>query len=232
MKKIFSLLILFVCAFSLYAQKDVTTFLGIPVDGSYANMKRQIVAKGFKPMGTGENEYLKGTFNGKDVSVYIVTNRDKVCRIMVSENGRCSESQIKINFNRLVKEFENSGRYIAASFESQEILDSEDIDYEMLVHSKSYDAAFMQAPDPTKIDTLAVQAQIREEMLKKFTPEQIEADSEEVQKELQNASMMIALEIMGKKSVWFRIFKEEYGSNFYINYFYDNEYNRSHGEDL
>lgn len=47
MKKILSLCIMALVAMNMFAQKDVTTFLGIPVDGSEAAMKQKLQVKGF-----------------------------------------------------------------------------------------------------------------------------------------------------------------------------------------
>ena len=38
------------------------------------------------------------------------------------------------------------------------------------------------------------------------------------------------MDLIAKKSVWFRI--NEMDGGYYINMFYDNEYNRANGEDL
>lgn len=59
------------------AQNDVTTFLGIPVDGFKSEMKQKLVSKGFVPKKVGTNEFLEGEFNGTDVHVYIATNNIK-----------------------------------------------------------------------------------------------------------------------------------------------------------
>lgn len=50
-----------------YAQQDLTRFMGIPIDGTYQDMERQLVEKGFKvgkydPYGNRE-DYLFGIFN-------------------------------------------------------------------------------------------------------------------------------------------------------------------------
>ena len=45
-----------------FAQTDVTTFLGIPIDGSKSEMKQKLMGKGYVPRKIGENEYLEGEF--------------------------------------------------------------------------------------------------------------------------------------------------------------------------
>ena len=63
MKKILLFCIMAIAAISMSAQNDVTTFLGIPVDGSKSEMKQKLVSKGFVPKKVGENEFLEGEFN-------------------------------------------------------------------------------------------------------------------------------------------------------------------------
>lgn len=60
MKKILSLCIMAMVAMNMFAQKDVTTFLGIPVDGSEAAMKQKLQAKGFTLKKEDGEEFLKG----------------------------------------------------------------------------------------------------------------------------------------------------------------------------
>ena len=47
MKKILSLAVLLVFSLAMYAQKDVTKFLGIPVDGTKSEMIKKLKEKGF-----------------------------------------------------------------------------------------------------------------------------------------------------------------------------------------
>ena len=47
MKRIFLFYIMAIMAISMSAQNDVTTFLGIPVDGFKSEMKQKLVSKGF-----------------------------------------------------------------------------------------------------------------------------------------------------------------------------------------
>lgn len=141
MKKLFSIVLMMFCALTISAQTDVTTFLGIPVDGFKADMRKKLIEKGFTPKTVGENEFLEGEFNGHDVRVYIVTNNNKVYRIMLVDRNGTDEAQIKIRFNNLCYQFEKNERY---SSEDMTIPEDEDISYEMSVHDKIYEAIFFQ----------------------------------------------------------------------------------------
>ena len=228
MKKLIFSLLATLLTISLYAQNDVTTFLGIPVDGFKSEMRQKLIAKGFTPKKVGTNEYLEGEFNGTDVHIYIATNNNKVYRIMVCDANTQDEANIKIRFNRLVNQFKNNKKYTA--LDQYTISDTENISYEMNVHKKNFDALFYQNPDMEKVDTLALQNKIREQLLKKYKPEQLENPTEEMNQEAQAIAMSIGMDMIFKKPVWFRIC-EHYGK-YFITIFYDNEYNHANGEDL
>lgn len=228
MKKIIFLLFMVMFSMIAVAQTDVTTFLGIPIDGTKSAMKEKLIGKGFVPKTVDGTEFFEGEFNGIDVRIYIATNNNKVYRLMVCDAKTQSEANIKIRFNNLVSQFKNNKRYTFT--DDYTISESERISYEMTVNKKNYDAVFYQIPDMEKVDTLALQAQVRNELLQKFTPEQLENPTEELTQEAQSIAVRIGLELVLKKLVWFRIC-ESYGE-YYIAMYYDNEYNHANGEDL
>lgn len=142
---------------------------------------------------------------------------------MVCDVVTRSEADIKTRFNRLVSQFENNKRYV--SLDDYTLSETEDISYEMTVHNKKYEAIFYQ-----KVDTLALKEQVRNEILKTYSEEQLENPTEEITKEATSIAMRISMDLIFKKPVWFRIC-ENYGE-YYITIFYDNEYNHADGEDL
>lgn len=148
MKKTFLLFLLFTMTTNIiYAQKDVTKFLGIPVDGSKSEMKTKLQGKGFTY--NAQYDAFDGEFNGRNVHVFIATNNNKVWRIMVADAQSCSETDIKIRFNKLCGQFYKNSRYIPVNGgEKDYTIDAkEDISYEQLVHNKRYEAIFYQKPD-------------------------------------------------------------------------------------
>lgn len=221
--------ILFIIPIALFAQNDVTQFLGIPVDGNKIELIEKLKSKGFtiKP---NEKDILIGQFNGTTVNIHIVTNNNKVCRIMVADANFSKEIDIKIRFNNLLQQFKKNEKYMPASLNPEKYVIPEDekISYEMLVNKKRYEAAFYQIP--LKIDTLSIAEKIKSELALKYTEEQLSNPTEELQKEMITTGLPYLLEIYSKKSVWFMI-NELYGE-YYITMFYDNEYNRANGEDL
>lgn len=231
MKKLTLFFIAVMATLVAYAQKDVTTFLGIPVDGSKPEMERMLISKGFTPVripASGKDVFV-GEFNGTDVNVYIGTNNNKVYRIAVCDANSVDEADIKIRFNNLVGQFERNKRYAAGP--SQTIAEDEDISYEMTVHKKTYDAYFFQELNIELLDTLALQNEVQNELLGKYTMEQLQEPNEEVAKDIEDISRQKVIDILRKKTVWFRIIQSSYGK-YYIAMYYDNGYNESNGEDL
>ena len=211
-------------SFSSFAQnKDVTKFLGIPVDGTKTEMKQKLIAKGFVPKKMGDLEWLEGEFNGTDVQAFIVTNNNKVWRIMLADKNRVDEAQIKIRFNILVSQFENNKRYIP--LDKYTLSDEEDISYEMTIHNKIYAAYYSQNPDFENIDT-KVQIAIKE----KYSAEELKNPSETIKKDIADITDKITFDEFSMKPVWFRIVS--YNGEYYISMYYDNEYNHANGEDL
>lgn len=226
MKKITTFLLSLLICISSFAQKDVTKFLGFPVDGSNSEMIRNLKTKGFKLNNIGDNEFLTGRFNGNDVQVFISTENGKVSRIMVCDENSVGETDIKIRFNRLCSQFKDNGKYL--SLNDYTIPDSEDISYEMGVHNKRYEAIFYQLPEGEALENL--QATIYQKVQAKYTPEQLENASDELKTEIFTECAFELFNAIQNKPVWFMI-TENYGK-YYITMFYDNELNRAQGEDL
>lgn len=229
------------CALIISAQTDVTTFLGIPVDGFKADMRKKLIAKGFTPT-TYNEDVLEGEFNGHDVYVHIVTNNNKVYRIMLTDKNNKNETDIKIRFNKLVRQFDNNERYIypletlAEAIEkigSNEegvyiIPDEDDISYEMSVNNKRYQAAFHQVMDKSKKDAIPVSEEQIMNLLKASEVENPTDEQKKMAEDLIRFSVYRNME--EKKSVWFMICED--GGEYYIAMYYDNKYNEANGEDL
>lgn len=163
MRKFLTLLAMIAISASVFAQKEVTQFMGIPVDGSPTEMIKKLKAKGFT---TDEDamqvvkrglidwdgpEVLTGRFNGEKVRVFLGVEKNKVWRIYLSDKDSRDETQIKIRFNNLVRQFENNDKYVPLSDE-QTIADDEDISYQMTVNKKRYDAYFVQKGEDGTVD--------------------------------------------------------------------------------
>ena len=211
------------CSIALYAQNDVTKFLGIPVDGTKEEMIQKLKAKGFR--GTSyDRDILEGEFNGQKVNLFVGTNNNKVYRIMVADVNHVDEAQIKIRFNNLCKQFEKNPRYISLDGD-QSISDDENILYGLNIYKKTYDAHYFQIADTT--DSLALSRRMTLAMASKFSSDQI---ANLTQEEILDFSLEFFKEATLKKLVWFRV--AEFSGKYYIAMFYDNKYNEANGEDL
>lgn len=226
MKKLVSLSMLLVMSFSLYAQeRDVTRFLGIPVDGSKKDMIQKLKAKGFESIPESA-DMLEGEFNGTEVWIGVATDNNKVWRVGVIDKNSISEGDIKIRYNALCRQFENNSKYMSF-IEDQTIPDDTDISYQMTVYNKRYEAAFYQAPIIT--DTVSYTTELSKFYFNNYgvTPD---ADTLSSSEQRTERIVSTTFSIIQQKSVWFMI-NQLYGK-FYIAMFYDNEYNHANGEDL
>ena len=163
MRKFLTLLAMIAISASVFAQKEVTKFMGIPVDGSPTEMIEKLKAKGFT---TDEDvmrdvkqglidldgpEVLTGRFNGEYVRLYLNVGTNNVWRISLVDKNSRDETQIKIRFNTLVRQFEGNGKYVPY-VDEQTIADDEDISYQMTVNKKQYQAGFVQKGEDGTVD--------------------------------------------------------------------------------
>ena len=164
MRKFLTLLAMIAISSSVFAQKEVTKFLGIPVDGSPTEMIEKLKAKGFTTdegfmrdvkrglIDWDEPEVLTGRFNGTKVRVFLGVEQNKVWRIYLADKDSRDETQIKIRFNTLVRQFEGNGKYVPYGVDEQTIADDEVISHQMTVNKKRYDAYFLQKGEDGTID--------------------------------------------------------------------------------
>lgn len=239
MKRIFIMLIVAMFSFSLEAQNlsteevsnvfaeaaksDVTTFLGIPVDGTVSTMKQKLIEKGFKQY----SDVLSGQFNGHDVYLDFATYKGKVWRVVVINKTPYSEAQIRLQFNNLLGQFKNSTKYDNVEKYNPAIDESEDINYEMSMNHKEYRACFYQK-SRIEVDNIKLKEQFKLSFLKEC-PNASLKDIENFWKTSVLAYKIFNEEIL--KPVWFKIYRNHYNS-YSILIFYDNENNKPNGEDL
>ena len=224
MKKLISITLLLLFSIASHAQNDVTRFLGIPIDGSKSEMTRKLKSKGFEIDATGK--FLNGQFNGNNVNLFIGTNNNKVCRIMLCDAFPLNESDVKIRFNTLCQQFENNDNYI--SFDDCRIPEKENISYEITVNKKRYEAAFYQIP--AGMDSTAIREKLQSYLSTKFTEEQLSNSTEETKSQISEATYNYLYDFFSKRPVWFMISND--GTDYNIIMYYDNEFNRANGEDL
>ena len=233
MKKLLSFVIgiLIMCS-TVFGQSESTLkFLGIPVDGSKSEMVAALKSKGFEY--DSESDFLIGDFNGKKSQIAIVENHGKVYRVVVFNADTYDEGQIRIMFNNLIHQFENSNNKYFYIVPNNPIPEDEDIHYEILVNKKQYIAEFVYNPlygnDELRDRLINEAVEESEEAIK--NGENIEFYSDKNNYD-QLVSSVVGLKViqMSNSSVWFKIF-EHYGK-YYIGLYYDNLLNKPNGEDL
>ena len=242
MKKILILAMTVILSAGAFAQREVTKFLGIPVDGTKQSMIQKLKAKGFTY--NQQTDYLYGEFNGEKVRISVQTQGNKVWRLAITDEIDRNENQIRIRFNNLVNQFENNNKYMPYK-DSQTLSDNENIGHEIAVRDKQYAAIFYQyskdAPEFSDILTLQKEygeryAKELKEYLSQFTEEQLENPTEEMMENSKKIlyqsvqSVMTMNDLISKKVVWFTI-GGKYGE-YYITMFYENGYNEADGSDL
>ena len=80
MKKLLIALALLVGTTAVAQEKDVTKFLGIPVDGFKSEMIEKLKEKGFVPT---YSDFLEGEFNGTNVEVLAISSLKKTYLLKV-----------------------------------------------------------------------------------------------------------------------------------------------------
>lgn len=141
MKRILLLALLLAGSFVLCAQRQVTTFCGIPVDGSKKAMMEIFKVADFGYDRAGD--YFTSEFNGEDVTISIATHNSRVWRVAVIDRLLRNEQQIIRRYNELIDQFDANERYAPAA-ENLCIPGKTSLDYEMLVRKNCYEAVYYQ----------------------------------------------------------------------------------------
>ena len=233
MKRLLSFVIgiLIMCSTVFGQSENTLKFLGIPVDGSKSEMVEALKAKGFKY--DSEYDCLVGDFNGKESEIGIVENHGKVYRVVVFDANTSDAGEIRIRFNNLIHQFENSDSKYFYIFPNNPIPEDEDIHYEILVNKKQYIAEFIYNPlygnDELRDRLINEAIEESEEVVKDGKNIEFYSDKDNYDQLVSSIAGLKVIQ-MSNSSVWFKIF-EHYGE-YYIGLYYDNLLNKPNGEDL
>lgn len=148
MKKLLTLILLLMASVEMYAQSNVTTFLGIPVDGTKSSMIQKLEKKGF--VYNQEEDLLEGEFNGQDVFIGIQTQKGKVWGITVGYNMSLDAINIKMTYENLCNQFQDNSRYMVLS--EDPLPESKDLKHEKIVNKKRYSTIYIQNPQYNETD--------------------------------------------------------------------------------
>jgi hypothetical protein len=220
--KTLQIFILVCLPFKSFSQNDITQFLDIPVDGFKSDMIQKLKSKGYTLIPNSDG-MLEGEFNGTNVKLSLNTNNNKVWRVNVFESKFTDETNIKIKFNNLIRQFADNQRYykqddtIITKFI---IPKDEDLSYQISVKKKRYEANFFQKT--IKYDSLLKE---KETLLAKG-----KLNDEDMDK-LLKIKVDIIFNSYSDKLVWFMIDDDGY-NKYRILIFYENIKNKANGEGL
>lgn len=109
MKKLFSILLVTLLSFSVSAENEVTSFMGIPVEGNKKTLTESILSKGFK---LTKDNHIYGWYNSENVLVKILEGDKGVYGIEVIEVKGTKEVLSAITkYNSMVDWFKNLANY-------------------------------------------------------------------------------------------------------------------------
>lgn len=191
----------------ILAQKKITQFLGIPIDGFMPDMIEKLKTKGFVEYSLFEPNALIGEFNGTKVIVRVITSNNKVYRICLQDYYYQDAEQIKIRYNMLYKQFMSNKKYLPELMSSPSMIPvDEDVAYQIRKKNKKYQALFYQV--------------LFDEYIEVFEQNK-RGDGDEY-----------GFQYLENHCVWFQIHENE--GKYGIVMFYDNGYNYTgaNGEDL
>ncbi|MBO4962055.1 MAG: hypothetical protein J6C80_07500 [Flavobacteriales bacterium] len=229
MKRLFFIAMFILSFTTIYAQEDVTKFLGIPVDGTKPEMIKKLIEKGYTY--DKESDLLKGEFNGYEVVIGVATNNNKVYRIFVADKNGLDEAHIRIRYNTLYEQFKNNPKY--TSLEDYSIPEDENIGYEMIIHNKIYSATFYQKPETSENEVKNYFNESKSKFNSKYSDinykQLSDSEKKNLEKELTN-DIISLLSPFFQKQVWFAI--QHIGGQYHMYIYYDNLRNKANGEDL
>lgn len=198
--------------------QDITVFLDIAVDGSRKNIIDQIIEKGFVLSLFGNEKVLTGQFNGETVNIDIQTRGGKVFRIVVFDAIPSDSTKILKRYNNLCRQFASSPRYISLTDNS--LPAEEDIEHEISVNGKTYEATYFQKPAERRVGWQTV----CEMTMRTISGDLDGLSDEKIRAEFDKTYARNMLEAMAKKTVWFTIVRE-FSGGYRIAISYENGYN-------
>jgi hypothetical protein len=244
-----------------YSSANVTKFLGIPIDGTKQDMERKIMAKGFTKnprLGCLEGEF---NGEPVEISIVTDRGKVYRVMVMDSHSRSATDIRIRFN-NLYGQFLRNSQKYEVIRYVQEEVSipDDEDIVYGMNINHKRYEASFAQLPgldslqqkamfsenltdnqrqEIVSISKILMETTTEKERTGNVPQEKMDSLNNAFKTELGSKLLSTILQACNKKSVWFMISEDSYESAGYkseapyrIIMYYDNNWNKSDGEDL
>lgn len=146
MKHTLTIIIILLLSLTAAAQGNITTFMGIPVDGTKDAMTQQLLKNGVKHKG---NDLVASNIEGKTYLIRLETHKGKVYRVsMVETKGTEDVNRILARYEALIEEYrENTSMYCEYEY-NPPVNYKHANDFEKYIHDGCYYAEFFQAADP------------------------------------------------------------------------------------
>lgn len=121
--------------------QDVTTFMGIPIDGTVESVKSKLKAKGFREEGIYKN--LKGEFFGREAWVSVFGDKGLANTVGVVFYCLDDKDYAKLLYNRIFDGMLDCGRYVYE--DGEKIGENVDLLKELLTADRNcLDSFFLQ----------------------------------------------------------------------------------------
>ncbi len=144
MKRILSIILSMLLALSVQAKKDVTTFMGVSVDGSRSKVITALKAAGCS---SSDAQTLQCDFCGQKMTVEVRSSRKGVYQVVLTEKtGTENVDSAIVRYNSLIDWFRSNGEY--TEYESNPYIykTGNQNTIARYIHEKWYYAEFFQKP--------------------------------------------------------------------------------------
>lgn len=212
MKKVI-FIILFPIIFSImYGQRNVTTFLDIPVYGTEKEVISKLINKRF--VHNEEDNTFHGKINKVASEVYIFANQDSVYRILALQKIGTDQKKAIEYYNNMCEYFETCGHYIPENFYGKYTIPP---DAHISQLGKQYKAVYYQFNQEVDEDTNGLRKWLR--TLKIVSDDEIDSLNE---LDLKSYALDYTFDKISFKKVWFTL--KRIDDEYYLYIFFDNVY--------
>lgn len=124
---------------SVSIAQNVTTFMGVEIDGTETEFVNKLESKGFVSVSNG----IAGKFNGRNVVGSVVTNYNQVYRVGIIYFTDRDEIDVIHAYNQLMRQFNSNNKYTKTRGNS--FIDSDvNLSYEIKINNNTFTAEYYQ----------------------------------------------------------------------------------------
>ena len=226
MKRIVVFLVLFVNSVVMFGKRDVTRFMGIPVDGTKSEMLEKLKANGFASF-TKEKDILQGECDGRMVNVYLETYHDKVWQVVVADVYTLDGEGIKERFNGLCEQFSSDPDYFGRILTEDGNVIPDSVDVETMMSQGMCRAIYVykcyddEGEDKSK--------ELNDYFLTKYTQNEIDSPTNEIEDDMETMKNDYYTQFISRYEFFIDIVQKSKG-NYFILMRYVNKCNNEMGK--